>query len=126
MSRFVDLYSEQDIDRDTFLARKRALMSERKSAEEQIARLEHDATLWLQPLRDWINDASMLDETAKNGDLPSKKLSLQKIFGSNLTLHSREARGVPKNQWLSLATAKENLGKIELLTLWCAVKGFEP
>ena len=29
MSRFVDLYSEQDIDRDTFLERKREIMSER-------------------------------------------------------------------------------------------------
>ena len=53
-------------------------------------------------------------------DLPSKKPSLQKIFGfvfSNLTLQSREARGVPRNQWFSLATAKENLGNLELSTL---------
>ncbi len=37
-----------------------------------------------------------------------KKSSLQKIFGSNLTLHAREARGVPQNQWFSLLSAKEN------------------
>src|SRR3989344_4585425 len=109
INRLTDLYVEQDIGRDAYLERKRALMSERKSAEEQIARLERDATVWLQPMREWIDDASSLEETAKSDDLPSKKISLQKIFGSNLTLQSREARGVPKNQWLSLEQAKGNL-----------------
>jgi len=36
---------------------------------------------------------------------------------SNLTLKSREARGIPKNQWLSLANAKENLNNSDLSTL---------
>ena len=59
-------------------------------------------------MRKWINEASTLDEIAKSKDLPSKKSSLQKIFGSNLTLHAREARGMPQNQWFSLLAAKEN------------------
>src|SRR3989338_11224436 len=113
-SRLTDLYIEQDIDRDAYLLRKRALMSERKTTEEQITRLERNAAGWLQPMREWINDASLLEEIQKNSDLPSKKISLQKIFGSNLTLQSREARGIPKNQWLSLATAKENSEKLSL------------
>ena len=50
-------------------------------------------------------------------DLPSKKSSLQKIFGSNLTLQAREARGVPRNQWFSLAHAKENLNNSDLNSL---------
>jgi hypothetical protein len=53
-------------------------------------------------------------------DLPSKKIFSPKIFGfvfSNLTLQSREARGVPRNQWFSLATAKENSEKLDLSTL---------
>ena len=33
VSRLTDLYVEQDIDRDAYLLRKRALMSERKTAE---------------------------------------------------------------------------------------------
>jgi DNA invertase Pin-like site-specific DNA recombinase len=108
MSRFVDLYSEQDIDRDTYLERKHALMSERKSAEEQIARLERDATLWLQPLRDFINDASLLDKTIQSGDLPSKKLSLQKIFGSNLSLKNRILVSTPTPPYASLREARLN------------------
>ena len=112
-SRLTDLYVSQDIDRDAYLERKQSLMSERKTAEEQIARLKHDFTFWLQPLREWINEGLKLNEIAQNTDLPSKKISLQKIFGSNLTLQSREARGVPKNPWLSLAVAKENSEKLD-------------
>ena len=126
INRLTDLYVEQDIGRDAYLERKRALMSERKPAEEQIARLERDATVWLQPMREWIKDASLLDETAKSDDLPSKKISLQKIFGSNLTLQSREARGVPKNQWLSLEQAKGNLNNSDLSTVLVRARGIEP
>jgi hypothetical protein len=51
---------------------------------------------------------------------PLQKNLPPKIFGfrlSNLTLQSREARGVPRNQWLSLATAKENPEKLDASTL---------
>ena len=101
-------------------------MSEQKSAEEQITRLKHDFTTWLQPLREWIDEGLKLNEIAQNTDLPSKKISLQKIFGSNLTLQSREARGVPKNQWLSLAVAKENLEKLDSSILLVRAEGIEP
>ena len=102
LSRITDLYAEQDIDRDDYLARKRVLMSGKRSAEGQIALLERNATAWLQPLRDWILDAQRLDEIQKGDDLPSKKSSLQKIFGSNLTLQAREARGAAQKQWTAL------------------------
>ena len=121
VSRLTDLYIEQDIDRDAYLLRKRALMSERKSAEEQIARLERNATAWLQPLREWINDASLLEEIQKNDDLPSKKISLQKIFGSNLTLQSREARGVAQNQWASFAEAHQNFSNSTSVLLMVSI-----
>ena len=90
IARLTDLYVEQDIDRDAYLERKRSLMSERKSVEEQIALLERNASAWLEPMRKWIQDAQMLGEILKTDDLPSKKSSLQKIFGSNLTLQARE------------------------------------
>src|SRR3989344_4520703 len=125
-SRLTDLYVEQDIDRDAYLLRKRALMSERKTTEEQIGRLERDAAVWLQPLREWINEGLKLDEIQKNDDLPSKKISLQKIFGSNLTLKSREARGVAQNQWASLANAKENSEKLSPSTVLVGDTGLEP
>ena len=123
IARLTDLFVEQDIERDEYLSRKRSLMSEKKSLQERSLLLERNAAAWLEPMRKWINEASMLDELAKSKDLSSKKIPLQKIFGSNLTLHARlvvspsnQARGVPQNQWFSLATAKENNSETNLVS----------
>src|SRR3989344_3551942 len=116
IARLTDLFVEQDIQRDKYLSRKKELMSQKRSAQENILRLERNAAVWLEPMRKWINEASMLEEVAKSKDLPSKKISLQKIFGSNLTLHAREARGVPANHWFSLSRAKENQSEADLVS----------
>ena len=81
IARLTDLFVEQDIERADYLERKRALMSTKKSAQENILRLERDAAVWLEPMRKWIKDASLLDEAAHSYDLPSKKSSPPKIFG---------------------------------------------
>ena len=123
IARITDLFVEQDIERDEYLSRKRELMSQKRSAQENILRLERNAAVWLEPMRAWLKDASLLDEAAQSNDLPSKKATLQKIFGSNLTLHARlvvspsnQARGVPQNQWFSLAAAKENHSELNLVS----------
>src|SRR3990167_121325 len=110
-------YVAQDIEREDYLKRRRSLMSDKKSVEEQIARLEHTPSAWIEPTRDWIKDASILEETAKTDALPSKKLSLQKIFGSNLTLKKREAFGVGLNHWTELRSVRKNLGKTDSVLL---------
>src|SRR3989344_5103188 len=101
-------------------------MSEKKSVEEQIARLEHTPSAWIEPTRDWIKDASILEETAKTDDLPSKKISLQKIFGSNLTLKKRGAFGIAQNHWLSLANAKEKISENDLTLILVPPVGIGP
>jgi len=108
IARLTDLFVEQDIDRSEYLTRKRVLQDDRRQLEEQVLKFERNAAHWLEPLREWIKDASMLDEIAKAEDLSLKKSSLQKIFGSNLTLNAREARGTPKPHWFSLVGGKEN------------------
>jgi len=45
---------------------------------------------------------------------PSKKSSLQKIFGSNLTLHAREARGNAHSPYAALRAAKSSDGETDL------------
>ena len=67
--------------------------------------------MWIEPTREWIKEASILDETAKTADLPSKKLFLQKIFGSNLLLHGREASGNPLPHYAALRSARQNFAK---------------
>ena len=126
VARLTDLFVEQDIERDEYLSRKRELMSTKKSAQENILRLERNAAVWLEPMRAWLKDASLLDEAAKSKDLPSKKLTLQKVFGSNLTLHAREARGVPANHWFSVAAAKENQSETDLVSSLVRGAGLEP
>src|SRR3989344_2801252 len=108
IARLTDLFVEQDIERGEYLTRKRVLQDERRQLEEQVLKFECNAGHWIEPLREWIKDASMLDEIAESEDLSLKKSSLQKIFASNLTLHAREARGTPKQHWFSLVGGKEN------------------
>ena len=117
LDRLTDLFIEQDIDRDAYLMRKRGLMSEKKSVEEVIAKSQRGGMPWLEPMREWIKDASLLDEIAKNDDLPSKKSSLQKIFGSNLTLRNKKVEESPVKQWATLRVAQKNFSKTDLSLL---------
>src|SRR3990167_3864990 len=73
LARLTDVYVAQDIEREDYLKRRRSLMSDKKSVEEQIQRLLRRPSAWIEPTREWIKDASMLDEIAKTNDLPSKK-----------------------------------------------------
>jgi len=114
LKRLTDVYVAQDIDREEYLERRRALLSEKKSVEEQIAKLLRNPSVWIEPTREWIKDASILDEIAKTADLPSKKLSLQKIFGSNLHLSGRLASGHPYEHYAELRSARENFGEKSL------------
>src|SRR3989344_4636182 len=88
--------------------------------------LEANAAVWLEPMRAWLKDASLLDEAAQSKDLPSKKIPLQKIFGSNLTLHAREARGMPAHHWFSVAAPPENQAKTHLVSSLVRRGGLEP
>lgn len=89
IQRLLDVYLAQDIDRETYLKERSKLFSLKKSFEEKMYQLERDATAWLEPMADWLNVAKDLALAAQSNDLSSKKLSLQKIFGSNPTLHHR-------------------------------------
>ena len=120
LARVTHLYIEQDIERDAYLERKRALMSDKRTLEEQIGRLEKDATAWLQPLRDWITEAQSLNEIATLGHSDAQKSSLQKIFGSNLTLTAREARGIALTPWDFIVGVKEKAAESDLIS--CAVR----
>ncbi len=126
IERLTDVYIAQDIERDAYLLRRRALMSEKKTLEEQIGRLGRDNMTWLEPMQEWIKEASMLDETAKNFDLPSKKLSLQKIFGSNLSLRNNKVYGVAQTLYAELRSARENFNNEDSIQLLAAGLGFEP
>ena len=126
LARLTDVYVAQDIERNDYLERRRSLMSEKKSVEEQISRLLRTPSMWIEPTREWIKDASILDEIAKTNDLPSKKLSLQKIFGSNLTLKKRKASGNAFSHYAELRSARENFAEKPLSLIAEPRVGIEP
>ena len=130
IARLTDLFVEQDIDRADYLARKRLLADAKRQLEDKVLKFERNAGHWIEPLREWIQETQTLDEIAKSEDLPLKKSSLQKIFGSNLTLHAREARGTAKMHWLSLPPTKEsqyqNASIQDLVPMIVTLRGIEP
>ncbi len=111
LDRLTDLYVAQDIEREDYLNRRRAVLSEKRSVEEQIARLGANANSWLEPMKEWINTASLLEETSTNDDLIAKKTSLQKIFGSNLFLQNQKIVSVPIPPYAELRSARLNFSE---------------
>ena len=130
IARLTDLFVEQDIERGEYLTRKRSLADAKRQLEEQVLKFERNAGHWVEPLREWIAEAQTLDEIAASEDLPLKKSSLQKIFGSNLALFTREARGTAKMHWLSLLGGKEsqyqNASVQDLVPMMVTLQGIEP
>ncbi len=117
LDRLTTTFIDQDVERPEYLKRRAALMSECRSLEEVIAKSQRGQHPWLEPMREWINKAQMLDEIAKNGDLPSKKSSLQEIFGSNLILRNKKVEETPVKQYAALRAARSNFPRIALSLL---------
>ncbi len=115
LQRLLDGYLEQDIEREIYLTKKAELMSEKKSLEEQMARIEQKRTGWLEPMAEWIKEAENLPKIAQEDDLFAKKVMAKEIFGSNLVLANREARLAapsgkefsPQNQWAAVSAAHD-------------------
>ncbi len=126
LERLTDIYIAQDIERDAYLERRCVLMSEKKTLEEQIARLGRDVCAWLEPMREWVKDASLLTEAVTNDDLSLKKVSLQKIFGSNLFLKNRRVEFIPTTTYAELRSARENFNKTHSIQLLAPAPGLEP
>jgi len=119
LQRLLDGYLDQDIDRETYTTKKAELMSEKKSLEEQSAKLTLANTSWLEPMKSWIQEASGLYNVAQSDDFSEKKTKLRKIFGSNLILSNKQAQlRCPKSQksplekhWAALRACLKNESK---------------
>ncbi|MFA6270046.1 MAG: recombinase family protein [Candidatus Paceibacterota bacterium] len=122
IQRLLDVYLAQDIDRETYLKERNKFVSEKKSFEEKIEKLEIDATSWLAPMREWVETASGIGKIAERNDLPSKKSSLQKIFGSNLFLHDKKVQEKASAPYAALRAARQNFASSD--TSFIAVAGF--
>jgi hypothetical protein len=68
LQRLLDSYLDQDIDQPTYKAKQAELMSEKKSLEEQIGKLTLAANAWVEPMRQWLKQASDLNRIAKSAE----------------------------------------------------------
>ena len=126
IQRLLDVYLAQDIDRETYLKERSKFFSDKKSFEEKICNLEKDAKAWLEPMQDWLNVAKDLALAAQRNDLPSKKSSLQKIFGSNPTLHDRRIQETPLPPYAALRAAREKFSENDVSFIGVRALGVEP
>ena len=85
----LDSYLDQDIDRQIFVAKKNEIMSEKKSLEEKLSRLQADQNIWVEPMRKWLDRVDSIWEIASSSDLIAQKQLLAEIFGSNLILKNK-------------------------------------
>ena len=114
LKRLRGIYIDEDIEQEEYLVEKAELLSRKKSLEEKMTDLEQGVISWLEPLREWIKDASNIEENAISSDLPLKKLSAQKIFGSNLFLKNRRIEFNPVPPYAELCSARKNFSEKEL------------
>ncbi len=126
LQRLLDGYLEQDIEREVYREQKAKLLSEKKTLEEKMARIEQKQNDWLEPFQNWIKVASNLVKIASDDDLFEKKVIAKEIFGSNLRLDAREARGNPLPPHSFALRAKEKIGKISESRILVGRLGFEP
>src|SRR3989338_5056633 len=92
IQRLMDVYLEQDIEREEYRTKKAKFMSEKKTLEEKIITLEQKQNDWLEPFREWINTAQNAPKIARDEALFPKKVLAKEIFGSNLRLAEKKAR----------------------------------
>ncbi len=98
----LDSYLDQIIDKDDFQQKKFELMSKKKTIDEQILSLKKNQGNWIEPMRNWINEAQEVTKVAESADLQLKKVLAVKIFGSNLFLENKTVRGDGQKSWSSL------------------------
>ena len=134
LQRLLDSYLEQDIEREIYLENKAKFMSEKKSLEEKMIRLEQKRTGWIEPMRKWIKEAANLPKIARESNLLPKKVVAKEIFGSNLRLSARKVVwGEFKNglnwaqtPWAAIQAAREKIGKISESLIVVPLRGIEP
>ena len=102
LKKLLDSFLDEIIDRDAYVAAKENLMSQRKTLEEQKARLMAGRADWLEPLQNWILAAKNAGEIALRGSPQERKVLAGQVFGSNLVLDCKKARGSCVKRWSSL------------------------
>jgi len=112
LQKLLDSFLDEIIDRDTYVAEKAKWMSQKKSLEEQATALLKGRANWLEPFQSWILTARNASEIAVSGSPQEKKALAQKVFGSNLVLDCKKARGSCVKSWSLLVEHSQTGGVV--------------
>ena len=119
----LDSYLDQDIDRQTFLAKKSEILSEKKSLEESLTNLQTNQFAWLEPMQNWLETAKSICYLRANNDFDGQKAVLSEIFGSNLAMRRKTLTSTTnkKDGWAGSKTAFRK-GAESSFCLWQELK----
>ena len=112
LQKLLDSFLDELIDRETFAAEKEKLMSQRKTLEGQKDACAAGRADWLEPFQNWILTPKNAGKIAESGSLQEKRVLAQKVFGSNLVLDSKKARGSCMKPWSLLADTSQTGGVV--------------
>ena len=82
-----------------FASQKAELLARKKVLQEQIESFEDTHHGWLEPMREWIQTAQNMGKIAVSGSPHEKKALAAQVFGSNLFLDCKKARGSALKPW---------------------------
>ena len=119
LQKLLDSFLDGIIERNEYTAEKAKLMSRKKSLEEQKEALSAGRADWLEPFQSWILTARNAGEIAVSGSSQERKVLAKQVFGSNLVLDCKKARGSCVKPW-SLLLEKSQTGGV------VGPVGFEP
>ena len=116
LQRLLDSYLDEVIERDVYLVKKAEIMSQKKSLEEQMSDVAVGQSGWVEPMRQWLDKASSICNTAQTDDFSAKKTLLREILGLNLFLTNKNVAtsgeqfqiSPQKTPWSVLRTATKN------------------
>ena len=117
LQKLLDSFLDEIIDRSTYVEKKAKLLSQRKSLEEQKDRLTAGRADWLEPFQRWILDSKSTEQIALTGSLQEKRVHASKIFGSNLVLDCKKARGSTALPWSLLVEKSLTGGMVPVVRL---------
>ena len=100
------------IDRNEYTAEKAELMSQKKTLEDQTDAFSSGRAKWLEPFKNWVLTARNAGEIAVSGSLQEKTDLASKIFGSNLVLDCKKARGSCAKPWSLLLETSQTGGVV--------------
>ena len=119
LNKLLDSYLDNVVSREDYLKKKENLFSTKKTIEQKIDTLEQSPNKWLEPMREFFNDALEANKIASDNINLFQKREFLKKTGSNLTLKQRIVDCDLPDQWAALRAARQVGTKV-------SARGFEP